>query len=102
MGDDARSFRVGLDDLDRVANVQLPELVTSAEIVTKGISAMPDALPLSEPFPSASKINESYAELQEALAAKHASAAQVLQDTTNALSEIARIYRVADGQSYKS
>jgi hypothetical protein len=96
---DGDGFLVDLDGLDRVVNEDLPEVVTSAERVTRQVSKMPDALPLSEPFPVAGKINQSYAELREVLADKHATAAQVLQDTTNALGEIARAYRVADGQS---
>lgn len=98
MADDA-NFRVELDDLDRVANEHLPELVTGAEFVTKRLATMPDALPISEPFPSVSKINYGYANLRKVLTDKHATAAQVLQDTANALGEIATVYRAADGQS---
>ncbi len=97
---DGDGFLVDLDGLDRVVNEDLPEVVTSAERVTRQVSKMPDALPLSEPFPVAGKINQSYAELREVLADKprHCGSGAAGHDQRRAVRSPGH-YRVADGQS---
>jgi hypothetical protein len=93
----SEGFRVNVDELEKLAVEYLPGIATALRAPTEAIATQEDMKGPGS-FPQFEDMRGAYENLCEGISQRQMTGSWIIDETANALREIATLYRRVDGQ----